>query len=100
MAVLKLKKQFKEKSVRTVIACALYAMLAIFIVCLFVFNAKYTDIYKSPKVRGRSVINTKMATCDMWEFVDNGGVFSGKYMPQYDWSIVREATLEQMKKQQ
>ncbi|MDE5755804.1 MAG: response regulator [Clostridia bacterium] len=48
--------------------------------------------------RGRAVINTKAATCDMWEFVKNGGVFSGRYMPQYDWSIVTEAMLEQMKK--
>ncbi len=47
--------------------------------------------------RGRAVINTKYATCDMWDFVENGGVFSGRYMPQYDWSIITEATLEQMK---
>lgn len=48
--------------------------------------------------RGRAVINTKVATCDMWDFVLGIGVFSGRYMPQYDWSIIREATLEQMKK--
>lgn len=48
--------------------------------------------------RGRAVINTKHATCDMWEFLEHGGVFSGRYMPQYDWSIVTEATLEQLKK--
>lgn len=48
--------------------------------------------------RGRAVINTKMATCDLWDFVKNGGVFSGRYMPQYDWSIITEATLEQMKR--
>lgn len=47
--------------------------------------------------RGRAVINTQVATCDMWDFVQNRGVFSGRYMPQYDWSIIREATLEQMK---
>ena len=47
--------------------------------------------------RGRAVIDTKCATCDMWDFVEKGGVFSGRYMPQYDWSIVTEATLEQMK---
>lgn len=47
--------------------------------------------------RGRAVINTKFAICDMWDFVENGGVFSGRYMPQYDWSIVTEATLEQIK---
>ncbi len=48
--------------------------------------------------RARSVINTNLATCDMWEFTENGGVFSGRYMPQYDWSIITEATLEQLKK--
>lgn len=47
--------------------------------------------------RGRAVINTRIASCDMWDFVTGGGVFSGRYMPQYDWSIIREATLEQMK---
>ena len=47
--------------------------------------------------RGRAVINTKLATCDMWDFVKNGGVFSGRYMPQYDWSIVTEAMLENLK---
>ena len=45
--------------------------------------------------RGRAVINTQLATCDMWDFVEHGGVFSGRYMPQYDWSIITEATLEQ-----
>lgn len=48
--------------------------------------------------RGRAVINTKYATCDMWDYVENGGVFSGRYLPQYGWSILTEATLEQMKK--
>lgn len=45
--------------------------------------------------RGRAVINTRAATCDMWDFVERGGVFSGRYMPQYDWSIVTESALEQ-----
>ena len=49
--------------------------------------------------RGRAVINTQIATCDLWDFIENGGVFSGRYMPQYDWSIITEATLEQRKKQ-
>ena len=47
--------------------------------------------------RGRAVINTRIATCDMWDFVEIGGVFSGRYMPQYDWSIITEATLEHLK---
>ena len=47
--------------------------------------------------RGRAVINTQIASCDMWTFVKQGGVFSGRYMPQYDWSIVTESALEQRK---
>ena len=47
--------------------------------------------------RGRAVMNTKRASCDMWDFCKKGGVFSGRYMPQYDWSIVTESMLEQMK---
>lgn len=45
--------------------------------------------------RARAVINLDRATCDMWDYVENGGVFSGRYMPQYSWSIITEATLEQ-----
>ena len=45
--------------------------------------------------RGRAVMNTKLAACDMWEFIEKGGIFSGRYMPQYDWSIVTESLLEQ-----
>lgn len=48
--------------------------------------------------RGRAVINTKAVTCDMWDFLENGGAFSGRYMPQYDWSIITESMLEQRKK--
>lgn len=48
--------------------------------------------------RGRAVINTAAAACDMWEFIKNGGAFSGRYMPQYDWSIVTESMLEQLKR--
>lgn len=46
--------------------------------------------------RGRAVINTRIASCDMWDFIEQGGVFSGRYLPQYDWSIVTEAMLEQI----
>jgi len=44
--------------------------------------------------RGRAVINTAAASCDMWDYMEKGGIFSGRYMPQYDWSIVRESILE------
>ena len=50
--------------------------------------------------RARAVINTRMASCDMWTYLKEGeGAFSGRYLPQYDWSIVTEAALEQMQKQ-
>lgn len=47
--------------------------------------------------RGRAVMNTRIASCDMWDYVEKGGVFSGRYMPQYDWSLITEGTLEQLK---
>lgn len=43
--------------------------------------------------RARAVINTKVATCDMWDYLSGKGSFSGRYLPQYDWSIVRESFL-------
>lgn len=46
--------------------------------------------------RGRAVINTRCSSCDMWDFLEKGGVFSGRYMPQYDWSIITEAMLERV----
>jgi two-component SAPR family response regulator len=48
--------------------------------------------------RARAVINTQYATCDLWDFMKNGGIFSGRYMPQYDWSIITESSLELMSK--
>ncbi len=50
--------------------------------------------------RGRAVINTQLATCDMWTFLKEGGVFSGRYLPQYDWSIVTESALDQRRKRE
>lgn len=49
--------------------------------------------------RARAKIDTALAKCDMWDFVrSGGGVFSGRYLPQYGWSIVTESVLEQMNK--
>lgn len=68
-------------------------------VCKLRLKLKQLDIEELVTFeRGRAIINTKFATCDMWNFVEKGGVFSGRYLPQYDWSIITEATLEQMKK--
>lgn len=44
--------------------------------------------------RARSVINVNAATCDLWDYMEKGGKFSGRYMPQYDWSIVTESFLQ------
>lgn len=46
--------------------------------------------------RGRAVINTKCASCDMWDYLNGKGNFSGRYLPQYDWSIVMESFLEKL----
>lgn len=49
--------------------------------------------------RGRAVINTSAASCDLWDFLKNGGNFSGRYLPAYDWSIITESSLERLKQQ-
>lgn len=49
--------------------------------------------------RGRAVIDTTAATCDLWDFLKNGGNFSGRYLPAYDWSIITESSLERLKQQ-
>lgn len=49
------KRQTNEKCVRTIVLIALYAVLAIFIVVLFVYNSRYTDINKTPHVRNGRV---------------------------------------------
>lgn len=45
--------------------------------------------------RARAVINTSAAECDMWNYLRDGTGFTGRYMPQYDWSIITESALEQ-----
>ena len=49
--------------------------------------------------RARAKINTQVAECDMWTFIKEGGTFSGRYMPQYDWSIITESALDSRNKQ-
>lgn len=47
--------------------------------------------------RARAVINVKAAECDLWNYLKRGGNFSGRYLPQYDWSIVTESFLQKQK---
>ncbi len=47
--------------------------------------------------RARAVINVKAADCDLWNYLKSGGNFSGRYLPQYDWSIVTESFLQKQK---
>lgn len=74
------KKQTNEKRIRTIILVALYAVLAVFIVFLFIFNSRYTDIYKSPKVHNGKVdfngvdLPSRGVACNLngeWEFFYN-----------------------------
>lgn len=72
------KKQTNEKRVRTIILISLYAVLAIFIVVLFVFNANYSGIYKSPKVVNGKIDIANYSSNDLpcnlageWEFFYN-----------------------------
>lgn len=48
--------------------------------------------------RARAVINTQIAECDMWSYLKEERDFSGRYLPQYEWSITTESKLEQRKK--
>lgn len=44
--------------------------------------------------RARAVINVKAATCDMWNCLESGRKYSGRYLPQYGWSVLTETILE------
>lgn len=74
------KKRIKEKSARLIFCIALYAVLALFIALLFVFNSNYTKIYKSPQVKDGKVdfygtdISSRNVACNLggeWEFFYN-----------------------------
>ena len=43
--------------------------------------------------RGRAVIDKLAAKCDLWKALSGGGGFSGRYMPEYEWSVVTENAL-------
>ncbi len=74
------KKQIKDNTVRKIICALLYAVLALFIVGLFLFNSDYAKIYKSPKVHNAKVnfentdISSRDVACNLageWEFFYN-----------------------------
>ncbi len=48
--------------------------------------------------RGCAVIDTARTSCDYWDFLKGKGEFTGRYLPQYGWSVSRELFLENMKK--
>lgn len=43
--------------------------------------------------RGRAVINKSAAKCDLWTSLSGAGGFSGRYMPEYGWSVATENAL-------
>lgn len=44
--------------------------------------------------RGSCCVNTKNARCDLWEFDRGEGNYTGSYMEQYGWSVLKEAVIE------
>lgn len=47
--------------------------------------------------RGCAVIDPSRAKCDYWDFLKGEGAFTGKYLPQYGWSLQRELQLESLR---
>lgn len=76
-----INRKKKRPFVAGVIICiAMYSVLALFVVGLFLFNDNYTDIYDSPKVNGGTVdfsgadITSRDVACNLageWEFYYN-----------------------------
>ncbi len=80
MKTLNRKRYLKENTVRIIHCAVMYILLALFILGLFLFNANYQNIYKSPPVKGGSVnfadtdIATRDVACNLageWEFYYN-----------------------------
>lgn len=44
--------------------------------------------------RGSCCINTNYASCDLWDFMRGEGEYTGSYMEQYGWSIIKEITIK------
>lgn len=71
------KKKVSQNTVHIIFCAVMYALLALFIVGLSVFNANYTTIYSSPKVHGGEVdfenvdLPSRDVACNLageWEF--------------------------------
>lgn len=70
----------KDKKIRAVICVTMYAALALFIISLFICNAFYPQIYKSPQVKNGKAdflgadISSRDVACNLageWEFFYN-----------------------------
>lgn len=80
MAILIESKKISNKTNHIILIIAMYALLALFIAALFLFNANYTKIYDSPSVEDGKVdfehinIASRDVACNLagdWEFFYN-----------------------------
>ncbi len=77
------KKKLSDRSAGVIFCAAMYAMLAVFILCLFLFSENYPKIYNSPVPRDGKVdfagteLSSRDVACNLageWEF------FYGKWI--------------------
>ncbi|MDE6302223.1 MAG: histidine kinase [Clostridia bacterium] len=88
MAVLNQKKKLSDKNRQIIFCTVMYALLAIFIICLFVFSFNYSAIYNSPKVKDGKAdfagvdIPSRDVACNLageWEFFYNKWIVTDNY---------------------
>ena len=95
MAVLNQKKKLSDKNRQIIFCTVMYLLLAIFIVCLFVFSFNYSAIYNSPKVKDGKAdfagvdIPSRDVACNLageWEFFYNKWIVTDNYDSELDGS--------------
>ncbi len=96
MKILNRKRRLKKNTVRTIYCVIMYVLLALFVLGLFLFNANYSQIYKSPQVKDGSVnfadtdIPTRDVACNLageWEFFYNEWIVTDNAKRQPDGMI-------------
>lgn len=96
MAVITQKKRLSDKSRRIIFCTVTYALLALFIICLFLLSSDYSAIYDSPKVRDGKAdfsgvdIPSRDVACNLageWEFFYNEWIITDSYGGQPDGMI-------------
>ncbi|MDE7297099.1 MAG: histidine kinase [Clostridia bacterium] len=96
MTILRQKKKISNKTVRGIFCAVMYALLAIFMLGLFLFSANYSKIYGSPQVQDSAVnfegidIPSRDVACNLageWEFFYNEWIITDGYDGEPDGMI-------------